>query len=238
MNKFKLKAEQRKIVGRKVKTLRTLGVLPSNVFGSGVKSKSIKVDRKEFEKVFKEAGETSIIEMVLGNKKIPVLVHGIQRDPVTSEMLHIDFLQIDLKKKVTASVPVILVGEAPAEKQGLGTAVQNIDEIEVEALPTDLPEKFEVDLSVLEEASSSIQVKDLSFDKAKVSISIEGDEVVVKIEELRKEEEPEPVETGEEVAEEGQEGEEGGEEGKEGEGEAGKEAIEEGQAKEGEEKAS
>jgi large subunit ribosomal protein L25 len=214
MKTYKLKANKRKVTGRKVKALRKKGLVPANVFGKGVKSLAIEIENAEFEKLFKEAGETSIIDLLVGKQKKPVLVHEMQTDPVTDDLLHVDFHQVNLKEKVSAAVPIELINEAPAEKQGLGTTVQYLDEIEVEALPTELPDKFEVDLSTLTEVNSSILVKDLNFDKSKISLAIDEDEMVVKVEPLRKEEEePAPVETEgeegeEEVTEEGTEGEE------------------------------
>lgn len=217
MDKQILKAEKRKIVGRKVKILRKEGILPANVYGKKVKSESVQVKLSEFEKVFKAVGSTGLVELVVDNKKRPVLVHDIQVDPVTDNFLHADFLQVDLKQKVTAFVPVELTGEAPAEKLGLGTVVQHLDEVEVEALPTDLPEKFEVDLSKLEEVDAAIFVKDLGVDTKKVTIQNEPDQMIAKVEPLRKEEEV--VAPVEEEAAEGEEVEgESDEEKKEGEG--------------------
>lgn len=205
----KLKAEQRKVTGRKVKKLREEGKLPANIFGKGVKSVSIQVDDKEFRNAFKEAGETGIIEITFGKETRPVLIHNVQTDPITGEDLHVDFHQVNLKEKVSAAVPVETAGEAPAEKQGLGTAVQYLDEVEVEALPMDLPEVFEVDLSGLEQVDQAIFVKDLPVDKNKVEIKQDPEEIVVKVEPLREEEEepvappsPEDVEITEEKGEE------------------------------------
>src|SRR3990167_6090633 len=116
-------------------------------YGKKIKSESVQVDASEFMKVYREVGETGLVELVLDGKHKPVLVHNVQLDPVTDVVLHADLLQVDLKEKVTAQVRVELTGESPAEKQGLGTVVQYVDEIEVEALPGDLPDKFEVDAS-------------------------------------------------------------------------------------------
>jgi large subunit ribosomal protein L25 len=200
MQKLKLVAEKRKIFGRKVKSLRREGILPANIYGRKVKSLAIQVPLIEFEKVYQRVGETGLVEVNIGKTKRPVLIHNVQVDPVTDAPVHVDFLQVDLKEKVTAAVPIEVRGESPTEKQGLGTVVQYIDEIEVEALPTDLPEKFELDLSSLVEVDQTIQVKDLKIDK-KVEIKAEPEQILVKIEPPRKvEEAPPPKE--EEVVEE------------------------------------
>jgi large subunit ribosomal protein L25 len=218
MDTKSLKAETRKIVGRKVKKLREVGLLPANVFGKKVKSLAVQVDEQEFLKVYSEAGETGIVELAIGKEKRPVLIYNLQLDPVTDKPLHADFYQVNLKEKVTATVPVETAGESPAEKQGLGTAVQYLDEVEVEALPTDLPEKFEIDLTSLVEVDQAIFVKDIKVDKDKIKIEADPEEVVVKVEALREEEEIVPPVVEEEVVEGEEaalaEGEEKGEEGK------------------------
>lgn len=225
MKKISLKAQERKTFGRKVKNVRNEGMIPSNIFGKGVKSKAIKVDEKEFLKVFDEAGETSIVEVLFGKENRPCLIHGIQKDPVSEKVLHVDFHQVNLKEKVSADVPIEVVGEAPAVKQGLGTLVTYIDEVEVEALPMDLPEKFEINVNGLKEVDDALHIKDLDYDKSKVELDADPEEIVVKIEALREEEEePEP-----EAPAEGEEGEEAEKEGEE------KAPEEEGQKEESEE---
>ncbi|RJR28538.1 50S ribosomal protein L25 [Candidatus Microgenomates bacterium] len=196
----KLEINKRDKTGRKVKVLRREGVVPANVFGRGIKSYSVQVDAAAFAKVFEEAGETGIIELVLGKETNPALVSSVQRDPVTGYIIHIDFKQVDLKQKVSATVAIELIGESPAEKQSVGVVVQQMDEIDVEALPMDLPEKFEIDASVLSEVGSAVYVKDLKYDKAKVEIDADPEQIIVKVEELQKEEAPMPVAEAQESA--------------------------------------
>lgn len=183
MSTITLKSIKRDIFGRKVKQLRKKGLIPANIFGNNIESESISVDSKEFSTVFKKAGETQIIDL---NGK-PVLVSNIQVHPVDGEYLHIDFRQVDLKQKIEAKVPVEIEGESPAEKQNLGTVVQQLDEIEVEALPADLPEKIIVDISGLVEVDQAIHVKDLKVSK-NVVIKTDMESIVVKIEPPIKEE--------------------------------------------------
>lgn len=189
MNKLTLKAETRKLSGRKVKKLRLQGFIPANIYGRKFKSHSIQVDKKDFEKVFSEAGETGLVEIIVDKEKKPVLIHNLQKEPVSDAILHVDFLQVDLKQKVSAMVPVVLVGESPAEKQSLGTVVQYFTEIEVEALPEDLPDKFEVDLSKLSEVDHAVQVKDIKVDPSKVEIKKDVNEIIVKVEPPKEEKE-------------------------------------------------
>ncbi|OGM87108.1 hypothetical protein A2594_00455 [Candidatus Woesebacteria bacterium RIFOXYD1_FULL_41_28] len=188
MSKTVLKAEKRSVEGRKVKVLRNKGILPGNVFGKKVKSLAVQVDLKDFQKTYKEVGETGLLTLSIGTDERPVLIHNLQLHPISDEPVHIDFLQVDLKVKVEADIPVELSGESPAEKQGVGTVVQYVNEVKVEALPADLPEKFEVDTSVLAEVDQAIMVKDLSYDKAKVEVKTSPDEIVAKVEPPQKEE--------------------------------------------------
>jgi large subunit ribosomal protein L25 len=200
----KLKVSERKIKGRKVKQLRKEGLLPANIYGKKTKSTALQLDLDDFEKAFQETGETGLVDLEIENgktkKKKTVLITNVQTDPVTDNPIHVDFHEVDLKEKVTASVPVEVLGEAPAEKQGLGTVVVHMVELEVEALPMDLPEKFEVDITSLSEVDQSILIKDLDYDKKKVEISGGSEEVVVKVEPLREEEE-EPAPVDEELVE-------------------------------------
>jgi len=187
MKSIKLTASKRDVFGRKVKKLREEGKIPANIFGKKIKSEAISVNEKEFDKAFEEAGETQIID--LSGK--PVLVSNVQYGPVTGRYIHVDFRQVDLTEKITAEVPIEVVGESPAEKQGLGTLVVQIDEVEVEALPTDLPEKITIDVSSLVEVDQAIYVKDLEVG-SKAKVMEDPDAIIAKVEPLR-EEEPEVV---------------------------------------------
>jgi len=206
MPEIKLTAQKRTLVGKKVKKLRKEGLIPANIFGKKIKSQSLSLDKKEFEKVFEEVGETRIVNLEVGGEKEgrPVMIQNLQRNPVTEEILHADLRQVILTEKVTAGIPVEMTGEAPAAEQKLGILIQNISEIEVEALPLDLPEKFAVDVSGLANVGDEILVKSIKIDKSKVELKIDENQVVVKIEPLAKEEvAPPPAEevVGEEAGE-------------------------------------
>ena len=184
MNKTTLTVQVRKVTGRKVKTLRKEGLIPANIYGKKIKSQAVQVKALDFKKAYEEAGETGLIS--LGDRA--VLVSSVQFNPLTDAVVHVDFRQVDLKEKVTAAVPVELMGKSPAEKGGIGTVVQYIDEIEVEALPTDLPEKFEIDASGLSEVDQAVFVSDLKYDQAKVEVKNDPGEIIVKVEPPQKEE--------------------------------------------------
>ncbi len=206
MLEIKLIAQKRTLVGKKVKKLRKEGLIPANIFGKKIKSQSLSLDKKEFEKVFEKVGETRIVNLEVEGEKggRPVMIQNLQRNPVTEEILHADLRQVILTEKVTADIPVEMTGEAPAAEQKLGILIQNISEIEVEALPLDLPEKFVVDVSGLVNVGDEILVESIKIDKSKVELKIDANQVVVKIEPLAKEEvAPPPAEevVGEEAGE-------------------------------------
>lgn len=196
MDKQILEGQVRTLSGRKVKKLREEAQLPANVYGKKIKSLAVQVKLSDFKKVFSEVGETGLITLKLqGDKEKEdraVLVSNVQYNPVSDTPIHVDFRQVDLKEKVSASVAVEMTGEAPAEKSGVGTAVQYIDEVEVEALPADLPEKFVVDISNLSEVDQTIKVGDLSYDKSKVEVKADPEGLIAKVEPPQKEEEVAP----------------------------------------------
>ncbi len=205
MQEVKLKAEKREVLGRKVKNLRKEQLIPANVYGKNTKSVAVSLKKDEFKKVFSEAGETGIVKLTVGKEKEerPILIQNIQRDPLTEEPLHVDLRQIILTEKITAMVPVELSGEAPAVQQKLGILIQTVSEIEVEALPMDLPEHFMVDVSKLVKVGDEVTLKDLSFDRAKIKPLVEEDLVLARIEPLA-EEEKVVVPAAEEVPAEGE----------------------------------
>jgi large subunit ribosomal protein L25 len=183
MKRFKLAVEKRKVVGKKVKKLRKEGFLPANIYGKGVKSQALQVPYKEFEKVYKEAGETGIVDVEVGGDVRPSLIHNVQQDYYNHTLLHADFFQVNLKEKVTTMVKVVTVGIPKAVSEKLGLLLQPLSEVEVEALPTDLPDKIEVNVEPLAEVNAQITVAEI---KAPLGVTILTDEnqVVAKIGEL------------------------------------------------------
>lgn len=183
MDRLSLQAEERKILGKKVKNLRKDGKLPAHVFGKAVEGESVTVVTVDFLKTFHQAGETGVIDLKIGTSKVrPVLVRDVQYDPVSGKPIHIDFYQVDLTKKVKVPVPLVLIGEQ-SEKVHLGEAIllQTLNEVEVEALPSDLVEKIEVDTSDLKEIDDAITIGQLNYDREKLIIAVDPEEVVVKL---------------------------------------------------------
>lgn len=208
-DKIKLQVAKRKITGRKVRQLRQQGILPANIYGKDIKSLAVQLPTKDFKAAYTQVGETNILEVTVDKdtKSRPVLIHNVHFHPVTDDFLHADFYQVDLTKKVTVNIPIELKGEAPAVSKG-GVLFQLLNETEVEALPTDLPDKFAIDISKLEEIGQGISLKDIKLPPKVKFLTDNLNELIVKIEEPAKEEEK-PEEKPEEVeVAEGEEGEE------------------------------
>lgn len=220
-----LSANLRKELGSRVSQLRKKGLLPAVVYGQKTKNLALTLDSKEFNRIFKQAGENSLINLKIGEQEqtLPVLIHSIQKNPLNEEIVHVDFYRPNLEKKAKALVPLKIVGESLAIKNLGGTLVKKVSEIEVKALPMHLPSEVIVDISSLDKLGSEIFVKDLHLPK-EVEILKGADEVVVFVaaparveEELEKpiEEKPEEVEAEAETGE-GSEAKEAEGEGKEG----------------------
>jgi len=208
-----LSSKIRKDLGKKVKVLRKKGILPGVLYGPKIETRPLEIDLKEFEKIYKEAGESSLISLEIDKKKFLVLIHEVKLDSLTEKPTHVDFYQPSLKEEVTAEVPLVFEGEAEAVKDLGGTLVKNISEVEVKALPQNLPHEIKVNIENLKTFEDSILIKDLIVSK-EVKILKEPKEVVVAVsppekveEELEKpiEEKVEEVEKVEEKVEEKEE---------------------------------
>lgn len=151
-------------------------MIPAILYGSEIENISLEIDRKSFSKVFKEVGET-LIDLEVEGKKYSVLIHDTQVNPLSQELIHIDFYQPNLKEEVETEVPIELIGEAPALKLG-GTLIMNMKEISVKALPKDLPSKIIIDVSSLVTFEDLITAKDIKL-PAGVTIEIENPEEVI-----------------------------------------------------------
>lgn len=164
MKNIVLKAHPREQLGKKSKTLREKGLLPAVIYNSRTESLPLVIETKEFLQVYKQTGESDIIDLVIerDSKKETkkVLIQDIAYHFITGLPIHVDFYEVEMNKPVTARVELIFIGESPAVKKG-GILVKAMDEIEVEALPKDLPHSLEVDISPLIEFEQTIYVKDL-----------------------------------------------------------------------------
>lgn len=186
-----LQTQERTITGKKVKLLREGGLVPAELFGKNVQNKHLSVKESDFVKLRKTGGEHGMIHLIFGNEKIPVLITDLQRHPITQKIINIDFRHVDIHQKIHAKVPLEFTGESPAVKAG-HVLVKVAHEIEIEALPQNIPHAITVDISKLEEIGHSIYVKDLEIPRD-VKILAHSENSIVSVTEQKKEEEPAPA---------------------------------------------
>ncbi len=160
----------------KADLVRATGQMPAVVYGPKQAAMSVSVPLSQMEAVLRHGGESSLITLEGEGAAIPALIHAIDRDPVTNIPRHADFYAVEKGAKVTLSVPLSFIGDAPAAKTG-ANVVKIMHEIEVEAAPDKLPHEIEVDISVLVELNDQIRVSDLKA-PAGVEFITDADEVV------------------------------------------------------------
>ena len=158
---MELQVQKREKLGRGVSAMREKGLIPAELYGRGLANLHLSVPLKEFKKVYKNAGENTVVNAMLDGEKHPVLIQDVSYNPVTDEMESVDLYQVSMDKKLKVGVPVEFLGVAPAVKEKNGLLVKALQEVEVEALPVDLPRELKVDLSRLLDIGQSIYVKDL-----------------------------------------------------------------------------
>ncbi|MEN8253563.1 MAG: 50S ribosomal protein L25 [Patescibacteria group bacterium] len=204
-----LSVQKRDVRLEKAKQLRKQGMVPANIFGDGEASVSVSLDKKELVKTLGGVGETPLFYLKMNEKaEIPVLVDELQYHVISNDPIHVSFKRVNLREKVSSEIPVELVG---GNEVSGAVVVLALNSIEVEALPADLPEKFELDVSKLTETGQSMGYSDLLYDKNKVQLLVEEEkleEPIVLLQEVKEEVVEEPVEPKEDVKAEGEEGKE------------------------------
>jgi large subunit ribosomal protein L25 len=203
---LQLKASTRELLGKRSRRLHGQGKLSAVVYGHNTEATPLVLDRLEFQKVFIKSGRTRLVDLLVdGDRTEKVLVREIQTHPRRLGPIHVDFYKVSLEEKIKVEVPIHLVGESAAVKRGDADVLQPVHAVEVECLPTDIPEAFEVDLTPLEEIEAELRVSELKVPKGVTVLT----ELVVKIvhkRELKVEEEVPAAEAavpveGEEAAE-------------------------------------
>lgn len=215
MQPIELKVKTREIVGKKVKELREKGFVPAVMYGPETEAKNLLVERSAFEKVYQEAGNTSILNLNLddGKENYDVLIHDLAFDPVTDIITHIDFYCFKSGHKLHTTIPFIFLGEArPVREQG-AILVKQMEELDVRCLPKDLVNEITVDVSKIETIDDVIKVKDIELPEGIEAVS-GPDEIIIGLSMVSEEEvstqAPEAeLPEGEEKPAEGEEGKEG-----------------------------
>jgi large subunit ribosomal protein L25 len=178
---LQLNAATRELLGKRARRLHGQGKLAAVVYGHSAAPTPLTLDRLEFQKVFIKSGRTRLVDLVVdGARTEKVLVREIQTHPRRLGPIHVDFYQVNLEEKIRVEVPVHLVGESAAVKRGDADILQPIHALEVECLPSEIPEEFEVDLTPLAEIESELRVSELTVPKG-VTVLTDPEDLVVKI---------------------------------------------------------
>lgn len=180
MEEIVLKAQKRSVIGKQVKVLRRSGQLPAVIYGKGFEPIAITLDLQNANKILPTISSSHLIVVDVDGIEHNTLVRDKQREPVTGGLLHVDFLEVSLTEKLRTVVVIHVEGEAPAVKNYNGVVIVGTEEIEVEALPRDLPERIVVDISNLAEIGDAIYVRDLVI-SPKVRLLSDPDEIVVNV---------------------------------------------------------
>jgi large subunit ribosomal protein L25 len=163
---MELQVQKREIIGKQVGALRKKGLIPAELYGKKAENLHLAVRDKDFRKIFKQAGESSLVNIILdlpaGKKNYPTIINNVQFDPITDEILSIDFYQVRLDEEIKIRVPLEFIGEAPAAKEKDGVLVKAVHEIELETLPGNIPHSIIVKLDGLKDIHQSIYIKDLN----------------------------------------------------------------------------
>jgi large subunit ribosomal protein L25 len=180
MDKIQLKAQKRDLK-TKIKQIKKQGMIPAVLYGFNTDNTPLAINSIEFEKAFRKAGESTLIELSTDDGTTrQVLVHDVQNDTLKHIPIHVDFYAPNMTEKLTATVALEYVGESMAVKSLGGTLVKVLNEVEVESLPADLPHNIEVDISTLSTFEDAIMAKDLKIPE-RVTLITGADETVAMV---------------------------------------------------------
>ncbi len=195
-----LQADKRTIKGKQVGTLRRQGILPGIIYGRIGKEQlepiMIQLNLHEASKIINTLTGSSLVRVEVEGEQYPVVLREVQKDIIYGTLRHIDFMAVSLTEKLQTAVPIELIGEAPAETTMAAVVVTGISELEIECFPQDMPERIEVDASVLVDIDSVILVKDLVLPD-NIEVLTDPDEMIAGVTYVAIEEEPEEEAEGE-----------------------------------------
>lgn len=175
-------ASGRAVLGKQVKQLRADGLVPGVLYGHGFDAQSLQFDTKTLNRLISRVSGSQLITVQIKGHDEPewALLRDVQRDAITRELLHVDFYRVQMDERLTAEIPLVIVGESPIVAENEGLMLQGISSVEVECLPTALVEAFEVDVSVLTELDQSLCVRDLAI-PAEIDVLSDPDEMIVRV---------------------------------------------------------
>lgn len=183
-----LRAQVRKELGKKTKALRRAGFLPAVLYGENVPSRPIAVSYQDFERTYRETGESTLLKLELEDKPFNVLIYDIEKEALSGKLLHADFYAVRMDKEIKTKIPIEFLGESPAVKNEGGILIKVLQEVEIEALPQNLPHGLKIDLTGLSSIGTRLFIKDILLPK-EIRVIANSDEVVVLVEAPRSEEE-------------------------------------------------
>lgn len=181
---FNLDAQARAVTGKKVGQLRVQGLVPAVIYGAKFNPVTLQIPYRPLEVALLHAGGTHLININYDGKSQSVITRAVQRDVLKGTIIHVDFLAVDATTRITADIAIHLVGESPAAETRIGELAQPVTTISIEALPADLIDALEVDISSLKEVGDSIHVRDLTI-SSKITVLADPDELIVRINPLR-----------------------------------------------------
>ena len=181
-----LELSPREVLGKKVKRLRQQGVIPVHLYGPGVDPQPLQCETTKLVDVLVRAGgNTAVTVTVQGGQETHLaFAREIQWDPRRDDILHVDFLAVDASRPVSAQVPITLIGESPGARTAGGTVIQHLRDLNVEALPLEVPRELELDLTMLTEPDGVLRAADIVI-PGNVTLLTDPEDVVVRIEVLR-----------------------------------------------------
>jgi large subunit ribosomal protein L25 len=180
MNSHQIHAKKRSLIGKQVRKLRAQGRVPAILYGHGVDNLAIDLDGREVWRLLTQVSGATLIALDVDGEEHNVLIRDIQYDVLTRDALHIDFLRVAMDETISTMVPVELIGESPAVTQLGCILVSGLSEIEIEALPGDLPDRITVDISSLETTDDILTVEDIKLGEG-VAILTDSDELIASI---------------------------------------------------------
>jgi large subunit ribosomal protein L25 len=190
MDQITIEAQRRTALGKKVNALRREGITPFHVYGSTIESQSLQASTFDLVHALNEAGFTTPITVKVGSDEHFAIVRHIQKHPITDRLLHVDLVEISRTERIVAEVPVVFEGESMGARESGGQVSEELYQLEVEALPMEIPHELRVDLSVLEADDSILHAKDVVL-PAGVTLVTDPDTIVARVVAMHAEEEEE-----------------------------------------------
>lgn len=174
-----LSARPRTVFGKRCRQLRRAGWTPANVFGPGTPSLAIEIHTHELEHLLTHVRRATLLGLAVeGKQDVTVLIKRVERRPTTDELYHVDFYRISMTHTLRTTVPLVLVGEAPAVRAHDATALRDLDSLAIECLPGDLPSRIEVSIEGLTEIDAAIHVRDLVLPPGVICLTNPDDMIV------------------------------------------------------------